>query len=122
MIRHRKSLCKSIFLYINIFYIYIFFCFRAFLNAYEDQSLSSSQKALQDGEMIELSSDDEKIEDNKSNFQAWYSEYLRKLERKYPVAFDHTIKEGLTSNLQEIASKRSVLKMALGSYHLATYI
>ncbi|XP_050321722.1 LOW QUALITY PROTEIN: HEAT repeat-containing protein 1 homolog [Bactrocera neohumeralis] len=92
----------------------------AFLNAYEEQPLSP-QKALQDGEMIELSSDDdEEMVDNNSNFQAWYSEYLRKLERKYPVAFDHTIKEGLTSNSQEFANKRSVLKMALG-FRLKTF-
>ncbi|XP_018802021.1 PREDICTED: HEAT repeat-containing protein 1 homolog [Bactrocera latifrons] len=92
----------------------------AFLNAYEEQPLSQ-QKALQDGEMIELSSDDdEEMVDNNSNFHAWYSEYLRKLERKYPVAFDHTIKEGLTSNSQEFASKRSVLKMALG-FRLKTF-
>uniref|UniRef100_A0A0A1XM81 HEAT repeat-containing protein 1 n=1 Tax=Zeugodacus cucurbitae TaxID=28588 RepID=A0A0A1XM81_ZEUCU len=92
----------------------------AFLNAYTASAQSSPKKGLQDGEMIELSSDDEEMSDDSGNFQAWYSEYLRKLERKYPVAYDHTIKEGLTTNTQEFASNRSVLKMALG-FRLKTF-
>ncbi|CAD6997882.1 unnamed protein product [Ceratitis capitata] len=91
----------------------------AFLNSYNELPQSSPKKGLQDGDMIELSSDEE-MEDESSSFRAWYSDYLRKLERKYPVAFDLTIKDGLSSNSQEFASNRGVLKMALG-FRLKTF-
>ncbi|XP_036321431.1 HEAT repeat-containing protein 1 homolog [Rhagoletis pomonella] len=90
---------------------------KAFLNSYKEQP-----KLLppQDSEMIELSSDDDDDNVTSSSFQSWYSEYLRKLERKYPAAFDLTIKEGLNSNNDDLSSKRSVLKMALG-FRLKTF-
>ncbi|XP_067620823.1 HEAT repeat-containing protein 1 homolog [Eurosta solidaginis] len=89
----------------------------AFLNAYKPTS-NVLPKKLQEGEMIVLSSDDE-MEDKSGSFHTWYSDYLRKLERKYPNAFDRIIKEGMSSSNEE-ASKRRVLKMALG-FRLKTF-
>ncbi|XP_054745117.1 HEAT repeat-containing protein 1 homolog [Anastrepha obliqua] len=89
----------------------------AFLKSYKAESKSLPPTDSQDCEMIELSSDDD---GSSSNFQSWYSDYLRKLERKYPVAFDLTIKEVLSAKSEELPSHSKALQLALG-FRLKTF-
>lgn len=98
----------------------IFCYYSTFLDCYVPAVAAASPTApsLNDGDVIELDSeDDENMPQSGSvDFQSWYSQYLHKLERQYPTAFDLTIKESL-SNKQEISLNRSkAIKMALGKF------
>ncbi|TMW41884.1 hypothetical protein DOY81_013036, partial [Sarcophaga bullata] len=82
----------------------------------------STTNSLNDGDIIELDSEDEQMPEVGSlDFQSWYSAYLHKLERQYPTAFDLTIKESLSSSDKRNSSNRKqALKMALG-YRLQAF-
>jgi len=66
----------------------------------------------EDDDTIVIDSDDE-IETEKTTFQAWYSTYLEKLERRYPEAFDLSVKEALRSK-SSTSNRQKALKLALG--------
>ncbi|XP_030376815.1 HEAT repeat-containing protein 1 homolog [Scaptodrosophila lebanonensis] len=72
------------------------------------------KKPLQESDngTILLDSDDE-MEGIKSNFRTWYTDYLAKLERSYPVAFDMCVKEALASK-QKTSTRQQALRLALG--------
>ncbi|XP_037811353.1 HEAT repeat-containing protein 1 homolog [Lucilia sericata] len=99
----------------------------SFLDCYvADQSpipSASKTNSLNDGDVIELDSEDDEDVNMSSggniNFQSWYSQYLHKLERQYPTAFDLTIKESLSRNDQSSNRSRAI-KMALG-YRLQSF-
>ncbi|KAH8305500.1 hypothetical protein KR018_012257 [Drosophila ironensis] len=61
---------------------------------------------------IVIDSDDE-LETEKTSFQTWYSSYLEKLERRYPEAFDLSVKEALRTKATS-SNRQKALKMALG--------
>uniref|UniRef100_A0A1I8QA80 HEAT repeat-containing protein 1 n=1 Tax=Stomoxys calcitrans TaxID=35570 RepID=A0A1I8QA80_STOCA len=83
-------------------------------------SPSNNSSTLKDGDVIELDSEEDEAMPN-VNFQSWYSDYLHKLERQYPTAFDLTIKESLSSkNLENSVNRSKALKMALG-YRLQSF-
>ncbi|KAH8392505.1 hypothetical protein KR215_009848 [Drosophila sulfurigaster] len=66
-----------------------------------------------DGEdTIVIDSDDE-MESVKTNFQSWYTEFLAKLERRYPEAFDLSVKAALSSK-NKSTNRQKALKLALG--------
>ncbi|KAH8376697.1 hypothetical protein KR093_000916 [Drosophila rubida] len=64
------------------------------------------------GDTIVIDSDDE-MEPVKTNFQTWYTEFLAKLERRYPEAFDHSVKAALSSK-NKSSNRQKALKLALG--------
>lgn len=78
----------------------------------EPTSKAAHSTSTNENDVIELDSDDDM--DNSENFKSWYSDYLKKLERQYPTAFDQTIKEALKSNSQEASNRSKAIKMALG--------
>lgn len=87
--------------------------------AVEAAAASPSKGSMNDGDIIELDSDDDEdmSSANNAQFQSWYSEYLHKLERQYPAAFDLTIKEALSNSKEEgSANRRKAVKMALGKF------
>ncbi|KAH8410161.1 hypothetical protein KR009_007254 [Drosophila setifemur] len=61
---------------------------------------------------IIIDSDDE-VETEKTSFQTWYTTYLEKLERRYPEAFDISVKETLRSK-STTSNRQKALKLALG--------
>ncbi|EDV59140.1 HEAT repeat-containing protein 1 homolog [Drosophila erecta] len=65
-----------------------------------------------DDDTIVIDSDDEK-ETEKTSFQTWYTAYLEKLERRYPDAFDLSVKEALRSK-SSTSNRQKALKLALG--------
>ncbi|KAH8271945.1 hypothetical protein KR044_012244 [Drosophila immigrans] len=66
-----------------------------------------------DGEdTIVIDSDDE-MEPVKTSFQTWYTEFLSKLERRYPEAFDLSVKAALSSK-NKSSNRHKALKLALG--------
>lgn len=78
---------------------------------------SPSFNTLNDGDVIELDSEDDDVHmplAGNVNFHSWYSQYLHKLEKQYPTAFDLTVKDSLSNNKKEISSnRRKAIKMAL---------
>ena len=78
-----------------------------------------SVNTLNDGDIIELDSDDDEHmpQAGSVDFQSWYSAYLHKLERQYPAAFDLTIKESLSNpNTANSSNRKHAIKMALGKW------
>ncbi|XP_016987522.1 HEAT repeat-containing protein 1 homolog [Drosophila rhopaloa] len=65
-----------------------------------------------DDDTIVIDSDDE-TEIEKTSFQTWYSAYLEKLERRYPEAFDLSVKEALRAK-SSTSNRQKALKLALG--------
>ncbi|XP_043640992.1 HEAT repeat-containing protein 1 homolog [Drosophila teissieri] len=65
-----------------------------------------------DEDTIVIDSDDEE-ETEKTSFQTWYTAYLEKLERRYPEAFDLSVKEALRSQ-SSTSNRQKALKLALG--------
>ncbi|XP_039496200.1 HEAT repeat-containing protein 1 homolog [Drosophila santomea] len=65
-----------------------------------------------DEDTIVIDSDDEQ-ETEKTSFQTWYTTYLEKLERRYPEAFDLSVKEALRSK-SSTSNRQKALKLALG--------
>ncbi|KAI8037996.1 HEAT repeat-containing protein 1 homolog [Drosophila gunungcola] len=61
---------------------------------------------------IVIDSDDE-AEVEKTSFQTWYTTYLEKLERRYPEAFDMSVKEALRAR-STTGNRQKALKLALG--------
>lgn len=61
---------------------------------------------------IIIDSDDE-MEPIKNNFQTWYTEFLEKLERRYPEAFDLSVKASLRAK-SKTSNRQKALKLALG--------
>ncbi|XP_017041327.1 HEAT repeat-containing protein 1 homolog [Drosophila ficusphila] len=61
---------------------------------------------------IVIDSDDE-ADQEKTSFQTWYSGYLEKLERRYPEAFDLSVKEALRTK-STTSNRKKALKLALG--------
>ncbi|XP_016963870.1 HEAT repeat-containing protein 1 homolog [Drosophila biarmipes] len=61
---------------------------------------------------IVIDSDDEP-ETEKTSFQTWYSAYLEKMERRYPEAFDLSVKEALRA-VSSTNNRKKALKLALG--------
>ncbi|KAH8411910.1 hypothetical protein KR222_002119 [Zaprionus bogoriensis] len=64
-------------------------------------------------ETIIIDSDDEEMPPPKTDFQAWYTEFLEKLERRYPEAFDASVKAALSSKAKT-SNRQKALKLALG--------
>ncbi|KAM7353776.1 HEAT repeat containing 1 homolog l(2)k09022 [Cochliomyia hominivorax] len=94
-----------------------------FLDCYIPVAAKTSAPSLNDGDIIELDSEDDENMPQAGNvdFQSWYSQYLHKMERQYPTAFDLTIKESLSRNKEQTSSNRSkAIKMALG-YRLQSF-
>ncbi|XP_075149829.1 HEAT repeat containing 1 homolog l(2)k09022 [Haematobia irritans] len=91
------------------------------LDCYAPAATQKSHKnTLKHGDVIELDSDEDEAMPN-VNFQSWYSDYLHKLERQYPTAFDITIKESLSNkNMENSANRSKAIKMALG-YRLQSF-
>ncbi|XP_001355765.2 HEAT repeat-containing protein 1 homolog [Drosophila pseudoobscura] len=65
-----------------------------------------------DEDTIVIDSDDE-IEPEKTSFQTWYAAYLEKLEKRYPEAFDLSVKEALSARSTS-SNRKKALKLALG--------
>ncbi|XP_017000149.2 HEAT repeat-containing protein 1 homolog [Drosophila takahashii] len=68
--------------------------------------------ANEDEDTIVIDSDDE-AETEKTSFQTWYSDYLEKLEKRYPEAFDLSVKEALRAK-SNTSNRQKALKLALG--------
>ena len=86
--------------------------FRTVLESYIQEQEAPSEKFTSDSEVIELDSDDEEAIPFKSqDITLWYSEILKMLERRYPMAFDLVVKNVMTSNPRR---KRNGLKNVLG--------
>nr|NP_609079.2 lethal (2) k09022 [Drosophila melanogaster]Q9VM75.2 RecName: Full=HEAT repeat-containing protein 1 homolog [Drosophila melanogaster]AAF52447.2 lethal (2) k09022 [Drosophila melanogaster] len=87
-----------------------------FLDTYVETAIDAPEpmetNSNEDDDTIVIDSDDE-IETEKTTFQAWYSTYLEKLERRYPEAFDLSVKEALRSK-SSTSNRQKALKLALG--------
>jgi len=59
------------------------------------------------------SDDDEEMQPAKTDFQSWYTDFLAKLERRYPEAFDLSVKAALSAKSNS-SNRRKALKLALG--------
>ncbi|XP_065355834.1 HEAT repeat-containing protein 1 homolog [Calliphora vicina] len=83
-----------------------------------------SVSTLNDGDIIELDSEDDDVNmplAGNVHFQSWYSQYLHKLEKQYPTAFDLTIKDSLSNNEKQVSiNRRKAIKMAL-AYRLQSF-
>ncbi|XP_037707996.1 HEAT repeat-containing protein 1 homolog [Drosophila subpulchrella] len=66
----------------------------------------------EDDDTIVIDSDDEP-ETEKTSFQTWYNAYLEKMERRYPEAFDLSVKEALRAK-SSTNNRKKALKLALG--------
>jgi len=74
----------------------------------------------EDDDTIVIDSDDEP-ETEKTSFQTWYNAYLEKMERRYPEAFDLSVKEALRAK-SSTNNRKKALKLALGKYKGITII
>ncbi|XP_033173717.1 HEAT repeat-containing protein 1 homolog [Drosophila mauritiana] len=87
-----------------------------FLDTYVEIAIDAPEpmetNSNDDDDTIVIDSDDE-IETEKTTFQTWYSTYLEKLERRYPEAFDLSVKEALRSK-SSTSNRQKALKLALG--------
>lgn len=63
------------------------------------------------------SDDDDEMLPAKTDFQTWYTEFLAKLERRYPEAFDLSVKAALSAKSNS-TNRRQALKLALGECHV----
>lgn len=86
---------------------------RTVLESYIQEQEVPSDKFTSDSEVIELDSDDDDdaIPFKSQDITLWYSEILKMLERRYPMAFDLVVKNVMTSNPRR---KRNGLKNVLG--------
>lgn len=67
----------------------------------------------EDGEETIVIDSDDEMSLPKTNFQKWYTEFLEKLERRYPEAFDVSVKAALSSQ-SKTSNRQKALKLALG--------
>ncbi|KAH8251362.1 hypothetical protein KR032_009761 [Drosophila birchii] len=66
-----------------------------------------------DNDTIVIDSDDDEVAAEKTSFQTWYAGYLEKLEKRYPEAFDLSVKEALKAK-STTSNRQKALKLALG--------
>ncbi|KAM8716313.1 hypothetical protein ACLKA7_003231 [Drosophila subpalustris] len=59
------------------------------------------------------SDDDDEMQPAKTDYQSWYTGFLAKLERRYPEAFDKSVKAALSAKSNS-TNRRKALKLALG--------
>ncbi|ALC38653.1 l-2-k09022 [Drosophila busckii] len=90
-----------------------------FINCFLDTFVETESAAMdtddkpEDEDTIVIDSDDEEMPGIKTDFQTWYTEFLEKLERRYPEAFDASVKAALSSKHTSSNSQKA-LKLALG--------
>lgn len=82
------------------------------MESYIQEQKPLSENFTSDTEIISLDSDDDDLIPFKSqDITTWYSNVLKSLERRYPMAFDLVVKDVMTSNPRK---KRNCLKNVLG--------
>lgn len=69
--------------------------------------------SINDGEETIVIDSDDEMAPPKTDFQTWYTEFLEKLERCYPEAFDVSVKAALSSQTKN-SNRQKALKLALG--------
>ena len=65
-------------------------------------------------DVISLDSDDEEEVVKDEKVKVWFSEFLKQLERQYPLAFDQVVKELMKGNQDLSDKKKNALKNVLG--------
>ncbi|EDV99189.1 HEAT repeat-containing protein 1 homolog [Drosophila grimshawi] len=78
----------------------------------ESMRMDTTLPENDDENTIIIDSDDEMLP-AKTNFQTWYTEFLEKLERRYPDAFDLSVKAALSAK-SKTSNRKKALKLALG--------
>ncbi|XP_050076413.1 HEAT repeat-containing protein 1 homolog [Anopheles maculipalpis] len=76
-------------------------------------------KTVQDGDTIDLDTDEEDYEQKDQNVIKWYSDFLKSFERQYPVAFDKVVKRVMKGQYSH--KKRNALRNVLGFLLQASY-
>ncbi|XP_068141004.1 HEAT repeat-containing protein 1 homolog [Drosophila tropicalis] len=92
-----------------------------FLDTYVETEIANATPSIEtasnsnedDEDTIVIDSDDEEMPQEKTNFQAWYSAFMEKLERRFPEAFDLSVKEALRAT-SKTSNREKALKLALG--------
>lgn len=69
--------------------------------------------SFDDGEETIVIDSDDEMAPPKTDFQTWYTDFLEKLERRYPEAFDVSVKASLSSQNKN-SNRQKALKLALG--------
>ncbi|BFF95075.1 HEAT repeat-containing protein 1 homolog [Drosophila madeirensis] len=87
-------------------------CFLDTFVSTESEPPAPSPIPMEEEDTIVIDSDDE-MEAEKSSFQTWYAAYLEKLEKRYPEAFDLSVKEALRAR-STTSNRQKALKLALG--------
>lgn len=79
----------------------------------EHESTPMDTNSNEDEEDTIIIDSDDEMMPAKTNFQTWYTEFLEKLERRYPEAFDLSVKTALSAK-SNTSNRHKALKLALG--------
>ncbi|KAH8279941.1 hypothetical protein KR054_011740 [Drosophila jambulina] len=80
----------------------------------ETEPVQAEPMDTDDNDTIVIDSDDDdESATEKTSFQTWYAGYLEKLEKRYPEAFDLSVKEALRAK-STTSNRQKALKLALG--------
>ncbi|XP_017023982.1 HEAT repeat-containing protein 1 homolog [Drosophila kikkawai] len=94
-------------------------CAQKLINCFLDTFVETEPKAAEpmdtddNDDTIVIDSDDDEVAAEKTSFQTWYAGYLEKLEKRYPEAFDLSVKEALRAK-STTSNRQKALKLALG--------
>lgn len=86
-------------------------CFRQILNVLK---LSQNDAAYGDESDVEIIDDDNDGDGISTKIIAWYSQFLKSIENKYPAAFDKIIKQEMSTDSKLSSQKRHQLSKVLG--------
>ncbi|KAH8238869.1 hypothetical protein KR038_005117 [Drosophila bunnanda] len=84
-----------------------------FLDTFVETKPAEVEPMDTDEDTIVIDSDDDDVATEKTSFQTWYAGYLEKLEKRYPEAFDLSVKEALRAK-STTSNRQKALKLALG--------
>ncbi|EDW64652.1 HEAT repeat-containing protein 1 homolog isoform X1 [Drosophila virilis] len=79
----------------------------------EHESTPMDTNSNEDEEDTIIIDSDDEMMPAKTNFHTWYTEFLEKLERRYPEAFDLSVKAALSAK-SNTSNRQKALKLALG--------
>ncbi|KAH8393595.1 HEAT repeat-containing protein 1 homolog [Drosophila serrata] len=92
-------------------------CAQKLIDCFLDTFVETKPEAVEpmdtDEDTIVIDSDDDEAATEKTSFETWYAGYLGKLEKRYPEAFDLSVKEALRAK-STTTNRQKALKLALG--------
>lgn len=94
--------------------LFLFSCFLdSFVETESEAPEPMDTTGNDDEDTIVIDSDDDEAGMEKTSFQTWYAGYLEKLEKRYPEAFDLSVKEALRAK-STTSNRQKALQLALG--------